>query len=393
MDIRKLLYVGIDTHKESFSVYAQNNECVELMAQTDYKHNTEEYARFIGSIEAIVNITKTIPIFGMESTGIYHVALYDYLRRRYYQVRVFNGLELRGIRKSRIRKTITDAISAKLISDYLRICYNKEKTTPLPPELRNLREFCRIRERLTRKSTRIKNQLIRDLDMIFPGLTEIFSDVLSKSCLALLEQACTPKEIMNIPKEKLRGYVSEKVAIKLKNVAANAVPACDFDKSITFEIGSLCREAKCILREIEAVEKEIEKEYSVIKTPLKSINGIGKSTGPVILTEIGNINNFEYGKNIVGFAGIDPVIKESGKSRKEYHISKRGSASLRRALYQSAFIGTRCNPVLRAYYKKKIKEGKKHKDAVVCCARKLCHIIHSVLRNNREFYVPSYIPQ
>ena len=194
-----------------------------------------------------------------------------------------------------------------------------------------------------------------------------------------------------MPKEKLRKYVSEKHAVELKKAAAKAIPASNFDKSIVFEIGSLCRQARCILKEIDAVDKEIEKEYSVIKTPLKSIPGIGPKTGPVILTEIGNIDNFSKPQQIVAFSGIDPVLKESGKSRRRYHISKRGSPSLRCALYQAAFAGITHNPVIKAYYKKKKTEGKTHRDAVICCARKLCHIIYSVMKNNKEFYIPPYI--
>ena len=259
------------------------------------------------------------------------------------------------------------------------------------PNLAGILELCRIKERLTKKATRIKNQLIRDLDLIFPGFTSIFSDIWCKSCLTLLEHVCTPKEIINTAKETLKKYVSEKHAIKLKKVAGVAVSASNFDRSVIFEIRSLCRQTRCIQSETALVEKEIEKEYTEIKTPLQSIPCIGPITGPIILTGLGDIKNFDHPKKIIAFAGIDPVIKESGKSRKECKISKRGSASLRWALYQAAFVGTRCNPVLKAYYEKKKVEGKEHRDAVICCARKLCYIIYSVLKNNKEFYIPSHI--
>lgn len=389
--MRNMVYVGIDTGKETFSACALNMEGTELMTPTKYGHGKEEYAKFLGAVKAIASVTGGRLLFGIESTGIYHVPLYDYLTKRKYQVRVFNGLELSGMRRSRIRKTKTDPIDARLIAGYLLMCFDKDKRSPVPFELRNLREFCRIQERLRRKSTRIKNQLTRDLDLIFPGFTGMFSDILGKKCLMLLEQACTPTELMNMSKEVLRKYVPEKKGVELKKTAVCAVPASNFNESIVFEIGSLCRQAKCILEERSKVKEEIENGYSQIKTPLQSIPCIGPTTGPVILTEIGDIKNFDHPKRIVGFAGIDPVIKESGKSRKECRISKRGSASLRCALYQAAFSGITCNPVLKVYYKKKCSEGKSHRDAVICCARKLCYIIYSVLSNNRVFYVPSYI--
>ena len=113
MGIKNNLFVGIDTAKEDFSVYALDLEGTELMAPSTCKHNAEDYARFLGYTEAIAKITNTTPIFGIESTGVYHIALYDFLTKNNYQVRVFNGLEVRGMHKGRIRKTKTDPIDAR----------------------------------------------------------------------------------------------------------------------------------------------------------------------------------------------------------------------------------------------------------------------------------------
>ena len=66
-----------------------------------------------------------------------------------------------------------------------------------------------------------------------------------------------------------------------------------------------------------------------------SVPGIGPVTGSVILGTICDINRFENAEKLVAFAGIDPVIQESGKPRSQGPISKRGDSSLRSAIYQS----------------------------------------------------------
>ncbi|MEM3192207.1 MAG: IS110 family transposase [Nitrososphaerota archaeon] len=56
---------------------------------------------------------------------------------------------------------------------------------------------------------------------------------------------------------------------------------------------------------------------------IMSIPGIGSMTGSVILGKICNIYRFENAEKLVAFAGIDPVIKESGKQRSQESISKK----------------------------------------------------------------------
>jgi transposase len=385
------IFVGIDTSKEYVDVAVIDTKGQELMATKRYNQDLECYETLFKDVNKISHMTKGNVVIGMESTGVYHVPLYDFFAGKGLHVRIFNGLEIRGLRKTRIRKTKTDKIDAKLIANALRYCYELEKKSPVPNELRNLREFCRIRDRLIKKRTTIKNQLVRDLDLIFPGLTNLFDNKLGKKFMKLLAHACTPGDIQRMPIEILRKYISESKAERIKEIADNSQGAVDLDKAICFEIKSLVRQGRCIIQEVGRVEKAIEKEFNKISSPIKSIPGIGSITGAVIHAEIGDIRNFDNPKKIVGFAGLDPVIKESGKSKIRCRISKRGSTQLRWALYNAAFTGTRFNPVLKAYYEKKMTEGKHHNDAVVCCARKLCCIIYSVLKNNKPFYVPSNI--
>lgn len=391
MYMMKQIFVGIDASKEYVDAAVIDMQGQELMATKQYSQDIDGYNNLFEDVNQISNLTQGNMIFGMESTGIYHVPLYDYFTEKGMHVRIFNGLEIKGLRNTRVRKTKTDKIDAKLIANALRFCYELDKKSPVPNHIRNLREFCRIRSRLLKKRTTIKNQLVRDLDLIFPGVTNLFDDKLGKKFMKLLAHVCTPDDIRKMPMEKLRNYISESKAERIKEIAEKSQGAVDYDKAMRFEIKSLVRQGRCIILEIDRVEKAIEKEFNKIRSPIKSIPGIGPITGAVICSEIGDCSNFDNPKKLVGFAGLDPVIKESGKSRILCRISKRGSPQLRWAFFNAAFTGTRFNPVLKAYYEKKRKEGKHHTDAVVCCARKLCYIVFSVLKNNREFYVPNHI--
>lgn len=63
--------------------------------------------------------------------------------------------------------------------------------------------------------------------------------------------------------------------------------------------------------------------------------GVGETTAAQLMAEIGDVRRFPRRSSIVGFAGVDPGIDESGKHpAKSVPTAKRGSPHLRKTLYQ-----------------------------------------------------------
>lgn len=391
MNIVKTLFVGTDTSKAHIDVAAIDIHGRELLTATRYNQDKEGYEQCLETLEQICAENGYELRFGIESTGIYHFSFYDFLVEHGYQVRVFNGLEVRAFQKTRIRKTNTDKIAAKTIANALRFCFDPDKKTPLPNELRNLRELVRARQRHIKRRTRLANQITRNLDLVFPGCSTLYKRVLSKRFLNFLKEACTPSQVLEMGEKELKKLLPTKKTKRVIRLAEKAHAAVDFDQAVRFEIESLIRLVEGVQEEIKLFNKEIEREFNRLDPLIGTIPGIGPITGSTILTELGDISNFSSAKKIVGFAGLDSIIKSSGKFRGRYRISKCGSKYLRTALYQAAFSGCNCNPVLKVYYNRMVSKGKVHTDAVVCCARKLCHIVYSVLKNQKPFYVPSHI--
>lgn len=67
-------------------------------------------------------------------------------------------------------------------------------------------------------------------------------------------------------------------------------------------------------------------------------------------------------------------------------MSKRGSPYLRRALWQASTIAVRCDPALKAFFQKKLAEGKPYMNAIGHVTRKLTNIIYAVLRDGKPYY-------
>lgn len=59
-----------------------------------------------------------------------------------------------------------------------------------------------------------------------------------------------------------------------------------------------------------------------------------------------------------------------------------GRAGVRTALYMSALVPTRDNPVIKAFYTRLLAAGKVKKVALVACMCKLLTILNVILRKN-----------
>lgn len=106
--------------------------------------------------------------------------------------------------------------------------------------------------------------------------------------------------------------------------------------------------------------------------------------------EIGEVDRFDRANEVVSYAGLDPVVRESPDSRTEGSISKRGNGYLRWILVQSAHtaVHNAKDPYLSEFYwRLRNKRNRPHKVAVVATARKLLVLIFHMLRNE-EVYDP-----
>jgi len=119
---------------------------------------------------------------------------------------------------------------------------------------------------------------------------------------------------------------------------------------------------------------------------LSSIPGIGVTLAPVIISEIGEIDRFNNSKALVAFAGLDPKVRQSGRTlARNTRLTKRGSPYLRRALYLAASIAQRHDPELKSYFEKKRGEGKRYKEATVANARHILNRVYAVWKRKTPY--------
>ncbi|MEO6260460.1 MAG: IS110 family transposase [Thermoanaerobaculia bacterium] len=119
---------------------------------------------------------------------------------------------------------------------------------------------------------------------------------------------------------------------------------------------------------------------------LVKIQGVGRRSAILLLTELAVLDPTMTVKQIVAYAGLDPRRYESGTSvEKATRISKIGNARLRAILYMNALSAVRHERGAKLFYARLVARGKKKKQALVAVMRKLLHGIWIVLQRRVPF--------
>ncbi len=390
-----VIFVGIDVSKDKHDICIKDSNGNELTRRFQIVNTKKDLNVLYATIDKLTK-TKGITdvIFGMEATGIYYLPLFSALKRDGYPIRLYNPIQTHGYRKMEIRKTKTDSIDAAIIADMLRYSEPPLANGFQDLKLYQLRELARSRQRLVDYRTKIKIQLIRDLDMTWSGYTVIMPKVFGKTSMAILKRYAVPSEITTETFEQFyeliyeisRGQITSSKALTIYNHARDILAVPEVNLSVSFEIKMLISQIEMYDQQILDVEMEINQIMKQVNSKIISIPGISDILGAAILGEIGDINRFGNVKQLVAFAGLDPAIRKSGRQEnKTGPISKRGSPLLRHALFLAANVARQNDETLKRYFNKKMNEGKHYHSALNATAAKVLRIVFWVLKNDKEY--------
>ena len=111
---------------------------------------------------------------------------------------------------------------------------------------------------------------------------------------------------------------------------------------------------------------------------LTSVPGVGPAVSRALLADLPELGSLD-GKKIAALVGVAPMNRDSGTMHGRRGVWG-GRARVRSALYMAALVGSRRNPVLRAFYLRLVAAGKPKKAALVACMRKLIVILNAILK-------------
>ena len=141
-------------------------------------------------------------------------------------------------------------------------------------------------------------------------------------------------------------------------------------------VRSLKRSLKHVKKELEAIETKllllVKKVHQDVLTRIKSIPGIGDKTAIMLVFLTDGFDRFKSGSELCSYAGLTPIIRQSGSSVKgRPRISKIGNQKLRNLLFMCSFNACKYNKACREIYERIVAKGKSKKLALIAVCNKL----------------------
>lgn len=250
------------------------------------------------------------------------------------------------------------------------------------------------RRDLVQDQTRRLNRLGGLLCGIFPGL-ERGLDLTCKGPLVLLSRFVTPAEIRRAGQARLVAHLrktpylhgSEALAARALEAARGQRIAVPGEAPTAELIRELAGEALEARARIARIDRDLERLLADHPDGalIRSLPGTGALRAAEFIACVGNIRRFASADALASAAGLAPVRRQSGK-RNGWRRALTGDRTLKRVFYQSAFcaVSTK-DPLSRAFYDRKRREGKHHTQALIALARRRVTVIWTMLQRRETF--------
>jgi transposase len=123
-------------------------------------------------------------------------------------------------------------------------------------------------------------------------------------------------------------------------------------------------------RDITAIKARIADAVAAANTALLEIHGVGPIVAAIILGHVGDPRRFPTRDRFASYNGTAPIEASSGP-RARHRLNPRGNRQLNHALHLIAVTQVGHNTAGRAYYERKLAEGKTKKEALRALKRRI----------------------
>ena len=334
-----MYYVGVDLHKKVITICVMdaNRKIARRVSLAACEpHRIVAFFEALGEYQVVLEATTSYRWF---------VELVEPTAK---EVVLANPAKLRVIAESTKK---TDKLDAQILAEFLARDMIPRSYMPTPRQRRH-RALARHRNTLRKEETSVKCRIRHVLADYNADRKDLFSS------------RCG------------REYV--------KTVKLDDVDRFRFE-DLWSEWESIQERKKKTAAMIRAFAKKAPQAEKEARKLVKTAPGVGVVTAEVVLAELGDVRRFKNAKAVCAYAGLVPVVRQTGgKKSKDGHITKQGSGLLRWALVEAAWRLVGSSPLWRSKYES-IKKRGGAKRAIVAVARKFLCVLYAMLRDSRPY--------
>jgi transposase len=181
----------------------------------------------------------------------------------------------------------------------------------------------------------------------------------------------------------LRDLLSDGVAKGLSAEAAakllrRARPNHAAGRTRQWLASELVRDVRALDRKVASLDECIREEVEASGTTLTEVFGVGSILAAKIIGIVGDVGRFPNKEHFASYAGVAPIEASSGEVLR-HRVSLAGNRRLNQVMHMIAVSQARSDPRGKAYYRKKLGEGKSRREAMRCLKRRISDVVFKAL--------------
>lgn len=329
-----LHFVGIDISKETFDAAMIVGNDKENIRSAYFTQDRDGFKKFLAWVKESAGEGFGNTVYCMEHTGIYNIALVEFLCQQNLRVCLESGKQIKlsmGLQRGK-----NDKIDARRIALYA--LKNEDE----------LRHWQAPRKELT-----------------------------------ALKALLTQRNMLLQTKVNLEQNINELKAVGLKDQVKLLSKYNKGIKGIAKDIEQIEADINTLIKEDESMNKMFKQ--------ITSVPGIGSITAIHLIVFTNEFKTVRGGKQLACHCGVVPFEYTSGKSIKgKPRVHHAANKTLKTLLHMCALAAIRVEGEFKKYYERKIAEGK-HKMSVINAIRNKLILRVAALIKNDKTYVQNYV--
>jgi transposase len=181
--------------------------------------------------------------------------------------------------------------------------------------------------------------------------------------------------------ELLAGGVSKEItAAHVARILEQAAPSGPVGIARHELAGQFLEDLRGLDAQLRDTRKKLAAAVRASGTSLTEVFGFGPASTGTVIGDVTDVTRFPSRDHFASYNGTAPVEVSSG-NRKIYRLSLRGNRRINHAIHMAAITQIRHrHSDGRAYYDRKIAEGKTHKEALRCLKRRISDAVYARLQ-------------
>jgi transposase len=323
-------FIGVDASKKNldFALLNQKGETVKLSKMENSEVGIQEYFEGLKKSDSTFQFANTVVC--MEHTGIYTNILLDYLAKEETNICLEMALQIK--RSIGIQRGKSDKVDAHRIAEYAFAKGEKLRLwQPTRPEVHKLKALLTLRERLVRISGQLE-----------------------------------------VPLNELGAFVDVATQKMLRKSSDASI------KAIKKSIGK----ADSAIEKLIQGDVILKKQFDLAT----SVTGIGPVIAANLIATTNEFKTITDPKKYACYAGVAPFGYTSGTSVKvKPHVSNLANMTIKSLLNLGATSAIQHSPEMKAYYERKLAQGKEKMSVINAVRNKLISRVFVCITQQRPY--------